>query len=74
MNEDIKTEKMYQNEVSLCLKQEQISVNGVRKIILIQMENKIIFLTPLVDICSFKPSGVKTRLVQSVDHHFFSYE
>ncbi len=37
-------------EVSLCFKREQISACGVRKMILIQRENKMIFLTPLADI------------------------
>ncbi len=41
---------MFKKEVSFCLKQEQISASGVRKINEIQRENKIIFLMPLVDI------------------------
>ncbi len=41
---------MHQNEVGFCLKQEKISASGVRKINLIQRENKIIFLTSLADI------------------------
>ncbi len=38
------------NFVSFCLKQAKISANVVRKIILIQKLNKIIFLAPLADI------------------------
>jgi len=34
---------------SFCLKQAELSANGVRHIVLIQMENNIIFLTPLAD-------------------------
>ncbi len=37
---------------SFCLKQAEISANGVRKIIIIQRLNTIIFLTPLADISS----------------------
>ncbi len=42
-----------QNFVSFCLKQATISANGVRKIILIQRLNKIIFLAPLADIFAY---------------------
>ncbi len=42
--------KKNQNFVSFCLKQAKISDNCVRKIILIQRLNKIIFFAPLADI------------------------
>ncbi len=42
--------KNYQNNVRFCIKQAEISANGVQKIILIQILNKIIFITPLADI------------------------
>ncbi len=40
-----------QNEVSFCLKQEQISVSVVIKIKLIQGKARYFFLTPLTNIC-----------------------
>jgi len=41
---------VYAQQIHLCLKQVQISVNGVRKINTVKRENKIIFLTLLADI------------------------